>query len=73
MDRLKELDGKIANAINKVKTLKDEKASLKRQVEELQSRLIEKEEEIRSLSEDKTTIKDQITDLLNELETIETD
>jgi chromosome segregation ATPase len=73
LDRLKELDTKIANAINKVKTLKDENSALKQQVEELQGRLIEKDEEIRGLSEDNLSIKDQINDLLNELDTIETE
>jgi chromosome segregation ATPase len=71
LERLRELDEKIANAINKVKTLKEEKATLTRKVGELESVLIEKDEIIRSLSSEKTVIRDQISDLLDELENIE--
>ncbi|MFC1549245.1 hypothetical protein ACFL4R_00005, partial [Nitrospirota bacterium] len=58
--------------IEKVKSLKQEKASLETRVQELEKRLAEMDEEIRMVSSDKLSIKDQITDLLNELETIET-
>lgn len=78
MERLKDLDVKIASAINKVKQLKEEKTLLESQVSALQKklaetedRLLQKDEEIRLISSEKLTIKDQIEDLLNELESIE--
>lgn len=71
LDRLKDLDGKIANALNKVKALKDEKLALERRVRELEEQLNEKNLEIQRLSSEKLVIKDQIGELLDELETLE--
>lgn len=71
MERLKDLDTKIAEAIGKVKALKEENAALEARVRELESILLKKEKELRSLSSEKVTIKDQIAELLNELESIE--
>jgi chromosome segregation ATPase len=72
LERLKDLEAKIAGAISKVKTLKEDNTTLEARVRELESRLAEKEDELRLLSSEKSNIREQISDLLNELETIET-
>jgi chromosome segregation ATPase len=71
LDRLKNLDEKIAGAVNKVKALKDEKAVLERRIRELEARLDEKNQEVERISSEKNAIKNQIEELLNELETLE--
>lgn len=71
LDRLKDLDEKISNAVSKVKALKEEKAVLERRIRELEAQLNKKDEEIEKLSSEKNGIKNQIEDLLNELETLE--
>ncbi|NIR15506.1 MAG: keratin, partial [Desulfobacterales bacterium] len=59
MDRLKDLDAKIASAIEKVKSLKQENAVLQARITELESKVAEKDAELRSVSSEKTVIKDQ--------------
>ena len=71
MDQLKDLDGKIVEAIVKVKTLKEEKAALEVKVKELEKLLAEKDSAIDDLSSEKVDIRGQLTDLLDELESIE--
>lgn len=71
LNRLKNLDEKIANAVNKVKALKEEKVILERRIRELETQLTEKTVEVEKLSSEKTAIKNQVEDLLNELETLE--
>lgn len=71
LNRLKNLDDKIANAVNKVKALKDEKVLLERRIKELESKLNEKIQEVERISSEKAVIKNQIEELLNELETLE--
>ena len=71
MDQLKDLDGKIVEAIVKVKTLKEEKAALEVRVKELEKLLAEKDSAIDDLSSEKVDIRGQLTDLLDELESIE--
>jgi chromosome segregation ATPase len=73
LDKLKDLDNKIAAAITKVKTLKAEKAKLEERVSELENALGEKETEIKRLASEKTDVRGQIESLLEELETIEED
>jgi septal ring factor EnvC (AmiA/AmiB activator) len=72
LDRLKDLDAKIAGAIEKVKSLKEENSSLHSRIRELEDSIAEKDAELRTVSSEKTVIKDQILDLLDELESIET-
>lgn len=72
VDRLKDLESKIANAIDKVKSLKQENAALQARVRELEGTIAEKDAELRDVSSEKTVIRDQILDLLDELESIET-
>ncbi len=71
LDRLKELDEKIAGAIEKVKALKAEKAELQKKVIELENTIKEKDAEIKSLSSDRSNVRGQIESLLEELESIE--
>ncbi len=71
LNRLKNLDEKIAGAVSKVKALKEEKILLERKIKELESRLDEKNEEVERLSSEKTAIKDQLEELLRELETLD--
>lgn len=71
MDRLKNLEEKIAVAVDRVKALKEEKASLEKKIRELQAVLDEKNQEIESLRSEKTSIKSQVEELLEELETLE--
>ena len=71
LNRLKNLDEKIAGAVSKVKALKEEKVLLERRIQELEARLYEKEQEVEKLSSEKTAIKNQLEELLNELETLD--
>lgn len=71
LNRLKNLDEKIAGAVNKVKALKEEKVLLERKIKELETRLDEKNQEVERLSSEKTAIKSQLEELLNELETLD--
>ncbi len=71
LNRLKNLDEKIAGAVNKVKALKEEKAALERRIKELETQLDEKNQEVERLSSEKTAIKSQLEELLNELETLD--
>ncbi|MFN3396894.1 MAG: hypothetical protein ACK4Z9_08925, partial [Thermodesulfovibrionales bacterium] len=64
MERLRSLDEKIADAINRVRTLKEEKQALERRVRELEILLNEKNEEIEKLKSEKVSVKGQIEDLL---------
>lgn len=71
LNRLKNLDEKIANAVGKVKALKEENVVLERRIRELEAQLTEKNQEVEKLSSEKAAIKNQVEDLLNELETLE--
>ncbi len=71
LNRLKNLDEKITNAVNRVKALKEEKVLLERRIKDLEAQLDQKNVEIEKLSSEKIAIKSQVEDLLNELETIE--
>ena len=71
MDRLKNLEEKIAAAVDRVKALKEEKVSLEKKIRELESLLDDKNREVASLKDEKTSIKSQVEELLEELETLE--
>ncbi|MBI5848177.1 MAG: cell division protein ZapB [Nitrospirae bacterium] len=71
VDRLKNLEEKIATAVDRVKALKEEKISLERKIRELESLLDDKNREVESLKDEKTSIKNQVEELLEELETLE--
>ena len=71
LERLKNLEEKIAAVVERVKALKEEKNSLERKIRELEGLLNEKNQTIESLTAEKTSIKIQVEELLTELETIE--
>ncbi|NOZ25815.1 MAG: cell division protein ZapB [Nitrospirae bacterium] len=71
METLRNLDEKIVSAIEKVRVLKEEKASLEKKVRDLEALLNEKNMEIEGLRAEKSSVKGQIEELLNELESID--
>ena len=71
LEKLKTLEDKITSAIDRVKTLKEEKAVTDRRIKELEQLLDEKNQEVEQLKEEKNSIKGQLESLLNELETLE--
>lgn len=71
LEKLKNLEDKITTAIERVKTLKEEKAFTEKKIKELEGLLNEKNQEIEQLKSEKNIIKSQIETLLNELETLE--
>jgi chromosome segregation ATPase len=71
LDRLKNLEEKIASVVDRVKALKEEKTVLEKRISELEAMLDEKNQEIESLKSEKTSIKSQVDELLEELETLE--
>ncbi|MGQ9571066.1 MAG: cell division protein ZapB [Thermodesulfovibrionales bacterium] len=73
MEKLKNLEDKISAAIERVKSLKDEKMLLQRKVRELEELLDEKNQEIEHLRAERNMVKSQIEDLLSELDLIETE
>jgi FtsZ-binding cell division protein ZapB len=71
LEKLRSLENKIATAIERVKTLKEEKINMERKIKELEGLLNEKNQEVEQLRSEKNGIKSQIEALLNEVETIE--
>jgi chromosome segregation ATPase len=71
VDRLKNLEEKIAAAVDRVKALKEEKISLEKKIREMEAVLNDKNQEIEMLRNEKTNIKSQVEELLEELETLE--
>lgn len=70
-DILKAFEEKISIAVQKVKTLKEEKDKLENKIKELEGIIKIKDTEIEKLSLEKTAIKNQIEKLLSELESIQ--
>jgi chromosome segregation ATPase len=73
LDRLKNLEEKIAGAIGKVKALKEENAALSGKIRELEALLRTKEDEIGRLSSEKVLVKNQVEELLSELDALNLD
>lgn len=71
LEKLKTLEDKIANAIDKVKTLKEEKMITERRIQELEGLLNEKNIEIEQLKTERNLVKSQLEALLNEIEALE--
>jgi uncharacterized protein (UPF0335 family) len=65
------VEEKIAQVIDKVRNLKEEKSTVEKRNGELEEALRVKEQEIEKLTFEKNTIKNQIEDLLKELEGFE--
>lgn len=70
LERLKSLEDKISTAIERVKTLKEDKLVMQRKIKELEGLLDDKNEELEQLRYEKNTIRNQIESLLDELETL---
>ncbi|MBZ0155698.1 MAG: DUF724 domain-containing protein [Alphaproteobacteria bacterium] len=68
---LKNFEEKITYAVEKVKTLKEEKSALERRIQELEEIVTSKDQEIERLTAEKSAIKQQIENLFTELESIE--
>lgn len=73
LEKLKNLEDKISTAIERVKTLKEEKAVTDRRIKELEQLLNQKNEEVEQLKGEKNSIKSQLESLLNEIETLESE
>jgi len=71
LEKLKILEDKIAATIERVKTLKEEKAVMEKKIKEFERMLNEKNQEVEQLRSEKNIVKSQIEGLLNELETLE--
>lgn len=71
VEKLKSLEDKISTAIERVKTLKEEKAITERKIKELERLLDEKNQEVEQLKSEKNVIKGQLEALLSEIETLE--
>lgn len=68
MDTLRTFEEKIAFAVEKVKSLKDEKRALQARIDELEDEMSAKDQEIRKLTAEQTAIKGQIEGLLSVVE-----
>jgi chromosome segregation ATPase len=73
LEKLKSLEDKISTAIERVKTLKEEKFLFEKKIRELERLLDEKSQEVEILRSEKNVIKNQLESLLTELDTLETD
>ena len=73
LEKLRNLDDKITTAIERVKTLKEEKSVTDRKIKEFERLLDEKNEEVEQLRAEKNVIKSQLEALLHEIESIETE
>lgn len=70
VERLKNLENKITAAIEKVKTLKEEKGDILLKLKEYEELIKQKDQEIDRLSNEKNSIRNQVEELLNELESL---
>lgn len=73
LEKLKSLEDKISTAIERVKTLKEEKILFERKIREFERLLDEKSQEVEQLRAEKNAIKYQLESLLSELDTLEVD
>lgn len=70
MERLKNLEDKISAAIDKVKSLKEEKGDLLLKLKEYEDLIREKNGELDRLSAERDSIRSQVEELLSELESL---
>ena len=73
LEKLKNFEDKISVAIERVKTLKEEKGLTDRRIKELERLLDEKNQETEMLRAEKNLIKGQLEALLSEIETLESE
>jgi len=71
LDKLRSLEDKISVAIERVKTLKEEKSLTDKKIRDLERMLDEKNQEVELLRSEKNLIKSQLEALLGEIETLE--
>lgn len=71
MEVVKTLEEKIAQVIEKVKELKEEKNMLQQKVAQLEDIIKSKEREIELLNSEKALVKGQIEELLRLLDSVE--
>ncbi len=71
MEVVKTLEEKIAQVIEKVKELKEEKNMLQQKVAQLEDIIRSKEREIELLNSEKALVKGQIEELLRILDSVE--
>ncbi|MDA8433376.1 MAG: hypothetical protein M0Z60_10510 [Nitrospiraceae bacterium] len=71
MDRLRNLEEKIAAAVERVKALKEEKTLLDRKIRDLEALLNDRNQEIEAMKSEKNSIGSQLEELLHELDSIE--
>jgi len=71
LERLKNLEEKIAVAVERVKALKEEKNVLESKLREYEEMLNEKNQEIEAMKSEKSSIGVQLEELLTELDTFE--
>ncbi len=64
------IEQKIAQAVEKVKSLKEEKEALQTRVAALEQEIRQKDAEIASITEEKLSVKHQIETLLDELDNL---
>ncbi len=73
LEKLKSLEEKISTAIERVKSLKEEKVLYDRKIRELERLLDEKSQEVEYLRSEKNAIKNQLEALLSELDALGAD
>ncbi len=71
LDRLRNLEEKIAAAVERVKALKEEKTLLDRKIRDLEALLNDRNQEIEAMKSEKNSIGSQLEELLHELDSIE--
>jgi len=73
LEKLKNLEDKISVAIERVKTLKEEKGLTDKRIKDLERLLDDKNQEVEALRAEKNQIKGQLEALLSEIETLESE
>jgi hypothetical protein len=73
LEKLKNFEDKIAVAIERVKTLKEEKGLTDKRIKDLERLLDDKNQEVEMLRAEKNLIKGQLEALLSEIETLESE
>ncbi len=73
LEKLKNFEDKISVAIERVKTLKEEKGLTDKRIKDLERLLDDKNQEVEMLRAEKNLIKGQLEALLSEIETLESE
>jgi len=73
LEKLKNFEDKISVAIERVKSLKEEKGLTDKRIKDLERLLDDKNQEVEMLRAEKNLIKGQLEALLSEIETLESE